>query len=72
MKKVLLAITAISLVLVQASFVLAEHSHEHLCEMLPTGHDFGIHVAEHAKAGHFSGEMNPGVHHKGYSICVPR
>jgi len=71
MKKTFITFLAISIVLAQASFVLAEHNNEHLCEMFPTGHDFGMHVAEHAQAGHFSGEMNPGMH-KGYSICVPQ
>ncbi len=67
MKKII-TIFVILAVLMQLSIVLAEH--EHLCEELPTGMAFGQHVVEHAQEGHFSGTMNPGVHHQGYSICV--
>ena len=32
------------------------------------GADYGDHVSTHARAeGGFSGEMNPGVHHRGFS-----
>lgn len=33
------------------------------------GADFAAHVVMHAHAGHFSGAMNPGVMHQGYSVC---
>lgn len=32
------------------------------------GRDYGLHHAAHARQmGGFSGEMNPGVHHRGFS-----
>jgi len=46
-----------------------EH-HAHLCSELPTGREFGQHVAGHAQLGHLGEGMNPG-HHRGYSPCVP-
>ena len=69
MKKSLIYIGIFALLLMQISFVAAEHNHEHFCEMFSNGHDFGHHVAGHARMHHFSGEMNPGMH-RGYSVCA--
>lgn len=35
-----------------------------------SGYDYGKHVTEHN--GHFSGTMNPGKHHQGYSTLKPQ
>ena len=49
----------------------ADHDPQHLCEMAPTGADFGLHVMLMALAGMLGMDMNPGTHHQGYSPCVP-
>ena len=67
MKKLIL----LTLILLFAQFNLVLAEHENICQELLTGKDFGNHVSMHAQEMHFNGEMNPGVHHQGYSICVP-
>lgn len=60
------------LLLVTASPAFADHDdHQHFCDEFATGEVFGLHVAEHAHLGHLGAEMNPGLHHQGYSECVP-
>lgn len=71
MRKVLFLVTLglFLLAVSQINFAVAEHSHEHMCEELETGADFGEHVSTHAQLSHLGAEMNPGMH-KGYSVCL--
>ncbi len=68
MKKLILSIILIASLFIQFNLVLADH--ENICQELPTGIDYGKHISMHAQERHFNGEMNPGVHHQGYSICA--
>jgi hypothetical protein len=67
MKRILLV--ALLALIISAVVLVPAQAHELNCqEMTPA--QYAAMVAMMAHEGMLSGDMNPGVHHEGYSICV--
>jgi hypothetical protein len=71
MKKfvVLMMLVALLLTTVFVGTAFAHEGEPH-CHWA-SGFEFGQHHAEMARLGMLGKDMNPGTHHRGYSICVP-
>lgn len=70
MKRIAL-IVLLALLISSFAFVPAQaHEGDHCAdEGKPGASEFGKHISDHGKERHFSGDDNPGVHHKGNSSC---
>jgi len=61
MKALILTVSALAFITIGAAGAYASDC----SEVINSGKEFGQHVRSHND--NFSGEMNPGVHHQGYS-----
>lgn len=71
-KSYITAVAIAAAIALPGAAVLAAHGggggHGHPFD---TGAEFGNHISDMANQGHLDGEMNPGVHHRGYSPWAP-